>query len=369
MVYLGKEISEKQRTYRVVTMVMFAVAVLTLCARMLVGVFPDSMPELALDAVFSVIVQCLILFLLPFLAYKFLLKKNVREIAEFSNMRKIKWYYLVLAAGVGVCVFIATIGVSALWQGILANTGYVHSSSSMDYPKKFNVGMFIAEMALTALLPAICEEFCVRGGVLTTMRGSYRYIAVLWIMAAVFGLFHQNITQVFYTACFGMLMAFLTIKMNSIFPAMIIHFVNNGASVYITYADEYKWAFLGNFYDEIDKGLTSDSSKILSLYLIFVLIGAGLVLLMLFLKKKEHLKKQKEIILDSGFDQTHGRVVMMGAENKKLVEEIGMEQMVYGDAYAPEALYRPTTRDNAFLVGATVVTVLSTIATYIWGLM
>lgn len=55
MVYIGKELDTKQRTYRVVTIVMFAVAVLTLLARLLVGALPD-MPDLAFDAIFSIIV-------------------------------------------------------------------------------------------------------------------------------------------------------------------------------------------------------------------------------------------------------------------------------------------------------------------------
>ncbi|MCI9032304.1 MAG: CPBP family intramembrane metalloprotease [Clostridia bacterium] len=369
MVYLGKELEERQRAYRVVTIVMFAVAVLTLVMRILVGLLPESLPDLAVDAIFSTVVQIGVFLALPFLAYKFLLGKNVKEIAEFSNIRKIKWYYIVLAVGVGFCAFIATIGISSIWQALIASTGYIHSSSSTVYPETFNVGMFIAEMALTALLPGFCEEFLIRGGVLTTMRGSYRYIAVLWIMAAVFGLFHQNITQVFYTACFGMLMAFLTIKLGSIIPAMVIHFVNNGMSVYMSYADEYSWRLGGGFYDAIDNGLMTNPGSIFGVYILIVLIGAGLVVLMLFLKNREKLGKQKEVILDSGFDQTNGRVVMFGEENKKFVEDIGMEKMVYGKDYAPDALYRPTVRDNAFLVGATVVTVLSTFATYLWGLM
>ena len=347
---------------------MFAVAVLTLFARLFVGALPD-MPDLATDAVFTLIVQLIVFLIMPFLVYKLILKKNMREIAEFTSMRKIKWYYLVISTGVGFCVFIATLGISSIWQGIIASTGYVHSSPAPDYPEKFNVGMFIAELALTALLPGFCEEFLIRGGMLTTMRGSYRYVAVLWIMAAVFGLFHQNITQVFYTACFGMLMAFLTIKLNSIFPAMVVHFINNGLSVYISYADEYKWALGGNFYDSLDKGLTTDPGSIFGIYVLIVLIGSGLVLLMLYLKKQEKLKVQKQVILDSGFDQTNGRVVMFGPENRRFVEENDMQQMVYGSAYTPEALYKPTVRDNAFLVGATLITVLSTLATYIWGLM
>ena len=57
MVYLGKELEERQRAYRVVTIVMFAVAVLTLVMRILVGLLPESLPDLAVDAIFSTVVR------------------------------------------------------------------------------------------------------------------------------------------------------------------------------------------------------------------------------------------------------------------------------------------------------------------------
>lgn len=368
MLYLDKRLDERQFTYRTVTAVMFAVAALTLLTRLFVRLLIGA-PDLVIDAVFTVIVQIGLFLVLPFLAYKFILKKNTAQIAQFSSVTKIKWYYLVLAALIGFCVYVATIGISSIWQALLSLTGYTSSSSATIYPDKFNAGIFIVQMTLTAVLPALCEEFLIRGGILTTMRASYRYVVVLWIMAAVFGLFHQSVVQVFYTACFGMFMAFLTIKLKSIFPAVIIHFVNNGLNVYMSYADAYDWALGGGWFDAINNGLASDPTRIFGIYVLIVMIGAGLVVLSLFLKSKEKLKKQKEIILDSGFDCTNNRVVMLGEENKKLVEDIGMEKIVYGNAYAPDALYKPTVRDNAFLMGALTITVISTVASYIWGLL
>lgn len=367
MLYLDKALDERRRTYRTVTIVMFAVAALTLAVRMFVRLLAGA-PDLAVDAVFTITVQIGLFLVLPFLAYKFILKKDAAEIARFSSFHKIKWYFYVLAALIGFCVYVATIGISSVWQAVISLLGYSSSSGGVAYPARFNPAVFLAEMALTALLPAVCEEFLIRGGILTTMRGSYKYIAVLWIMAAVFGLFHQSIVQVFYTACFGMFMAFLTIKLKSIFPAMIIHFVNNGLNVYMSYADAYNWRLGGGWFDAINNGLTNDPARIMGMYALIVLIGAGLVTLVVFLKSREKLAAQKEIILESGFDHTNNRVVMLGAENKKLVEDVGMEKIVYGDVYAPDALFKPTVRDNAFLFGALTITVLSTVASFVWGL-
>ncbi len=365
--YLDKDLEKAQLEYRTVAVVLFAVAILTLCARMFVGILPD-MPDLAIDAIFTTIVQILLFLLMPFLVYKFVLKKNVGEIAEFSSVKKIKWHYIVIAALVGVCAYIVTIGISTIWQTILIATGYTHSSSATVYPSVFNPWIFLAEMVLTAVLPAICEEFLIRGGTLSVMRGSFGYVAVLMIMGVIFGLFHQNVTQVFYTACFGTLMAFLTIKLDSIFPAVVIHFVNNGLNVFLGYADAYKWPFFGGWFDAINSGLTNNPTAVLGVFVLVVFIGIGLVTLMMYMKTREKLAKQKEVILDAAFDQTNKRVVMMGEENKKFVEQIGMQKQIYGKSYVPDALYKPTVRDNAFMFGALAVTALSTVATYVWGL-
>ncbi len=365
--YLDKDLQKEQREYRAVAIVLFAVAVLTLCARMLVGILPD-MPDLAVDAIFTTIVQILLFLLMPFLIYKFVLKKNVKEIAEFASIKKIHWLYIVLAAFLGICAYIVTIGISSIWQAILYATGYTHSSSPVIYPEVFNPGMFIAELVLTAVLPAICEEFLIRGGTLTVMRGSFKYAATLVLMGVIFGLFHQSVTQVFYTACFGALMAFLTIKLDSIIPAMVIHFVNNGLSVFMSYADAYKWPLFGGWFDAITNGLATNPTGVLAIFVLVILIGVGIVTLMMYMKKREQLAKQKEVILDAAFDQTNKRVIMMGEENKKFVEQIGMQTQIYGKSYEPDPLYKPTLRDNAFMFGALAVTALSTIATYVWGL-
>lgn len=368
--YFYDDQDPKERTFRTVTMVMFIVAVGTLLARLFVAyALPSDMPELAVDAIFTVIVQIGFFVALPFLVYKFVLKKSAKQIAEFSSMKKTKWYNVPLSVSVGICAYIATIGVSMVWLVILIILGYDPSTSPTVYPDRFNAGMFIAEILLTAVLPGFCEEFLIRGGVLSAMKSRFNYVVVLVVMGVIFGLFHQNITQVFYTACFGVLMAFLTIKLKSIYPAMIIHTVNNGLSVYLSYAEQYNW-FGGNFTDLIQTSLQRNPLLVLVCYALIVGIGVGLVALMLFLKSRENIKKQKEVVLDSGFDVTNGRVVMMGEEKdiKPMVEEIGMEKTVYGKNYAPEPLYKPKLRDNAFLLGALVVTVMSTLTSFIGGL-
>lgn len=357
---------EPQKRFRTVGITLFAAWAGLVVIRILMRwVTVES--DLAFDAVFTIPVQIGLLLLLPYLVYRFVLKMDARQVLTFSNVRKVRPVYLLLCVPLGVCVFVATLGVSTVWQSILMLLGYTHTSSASSLPETFNFGMFLASILLTAGLPAICEEFAVRGGLLTTVSRSFRPQTTILLMGLTFGLFHQNITQVFYTALFGMLTAFLVLKFKSLWLTVIVHFINNGISVYLDYAGAYGWWGKG-FFDSISYMAENNIVLLIGMYAVVVAVGAGIVMLMLYLLKNQKLEKKKELILDAGFDHTNNRVVLMGEENKALVEEVDMVNEVYGDAYTPDERFKPTLRDGAFYIGALTLSVLTTIFSFIWGL-
>ena len=356
----------QDKRYRLMGIVIFCIACGVLLVRILVNLIADFIPsEMALDAVFSMILQVGVLLIMPVLFYIFAFKMQPKEILGFSNYRKTHWANLLLAVPIGILAMFVTTGVSAVWQAIISMFGYTHTSSPTEFPETFNFGLFLVSIFLTGVLPAVCEEFAVRGGLLTTMRKSFPYTTTIIIMGVTFGLFHQNITQVFYTALFGALMAAIVLKTKSIFPAMIIHFLNNSASVYIEYAENYGW-WGGGYYDFINVNLQTRPMVIVGIYLVVCALFAGLLVLLFYLNSQQRLKKKKDVITSSGFDVTNGKVVLVGEENPDMVKELDMEKEVYGQKKAEE-LYRPTLKDNIFYIGAIVVSVLSTIFTFIWG--
>ena len=184
-------------------------------------------------------------------------------------------------------MFILTIGVSSAWSRLLALTGYVNPSSTPELPEKFVFGFFIAEVVMTALLPAVCEEFCMRGGVLSTVKKTWGTIGCIVFCGVAFGLFHQNIRQLFYTALFGALAAFLTLRLKSIYPAMLMHFANNFCSVFFNYADKYDFVIGGGFYSTIDMLAARYAWSLVIIYVAVAAAAVGLVLLMLFLRERK----------------------------------------------------------------------------------
>ncbi|MCH5162110.1 MAG: CPBP family intramembrane metalloprotease [Clostridiales bacterium] len=321
--------------------------------------------SLASDALFTIPVQLLFFFGVPFLVYKLYGKRSVKQVFEYSNFTGFKPYFL-LALPLGFCVWVFTIGVSSMWQALLGFTGYNSASSSPAMPEAFNFGYFVVDVLLTALLPAVCEEFIMRGGFLTTAQKTFKTVGCVVLCGVAFGLFHQNVKQVFYTSLFGALAAFMTIKLKSAFPAMLMHFANNFSSVFFNYADSYDFALGGGFFDTLDYLGAAKPWALILVYVSFATAAGGIAFLMLYLRERSVIDKKMEVIKDSGFDLTNKRVVLMGEANEERVKELEMEKEVYGADYE-EQKFKPSARDVMVIVALGVVTVLTTVFTYVWG--
>lgn len=94
-------------------------------------------------------------------------------------------------------------------------------------------GMVLIALFNIALVPAICEEILFRGYVLRSFEKSWGIMWAIIISGIIFGMFHLQLANVLPLASIGILLAFMTWISQSIYPAMIAHFVNNGASVLV----------------------------------------------------------------------------------------------------------------------------------------
>lgn len=312
--------------------------------------------SIAKDAVFTVGIQIVFNLCAVFLLYKFALKKSTKDVLKMSGFKNIKPYFYVIFLVASFSLYFCTITVSSAWSGVITSMGYSYGSS-MPLPDEFNAGYLIAEIVLTAVLPAFCEEFVCRGAFVNTIRKSFSLPVTCIIGGVAFGLFHQNITQVFYTACMGALLTFLFCKFNSIIPGILLHFGNNFFSVYFSYADKYGfWGanFLGD--------------NVVIQVCIFVamwVVTIGLIFLALYLRSRNVDRKKIEVIKDSAFDQTNRRVVLFGELDREKVKELELEKEVFGEL--PEDKYKPDLRASAILIAAATIAVITTIVSFFLG--
>lgn len=105
----------------------------------------------------------------------------------------------------------------------------------------------VAEHILYFLAVVVCapifEELLFRGILLKRLSGFGEWFAVI-VTAILFGMYHQNHAQLFFTAAFGVLAGFLAIRSKSIIPTIIAHACLNGYSylntLFLTFTDNYE---------------------------------------------------------------------------------------------------------------------------------
>lgn len=128
-----------------------------------------------------------------------------------------------------------------------------------------------------AVIPAIVEEFCIRGVVMQPLRRFGDKFAIV-VSAAIFSLLHGNLRQIPYTFAAGLIFGYVCIATGSLWPSVILHFVNNFYSAVQVIAESY---------------LGLEASAVVALGMLGVLVLVGVVGGIIFfpMKYKANLKK------------------------------------------------------------------------------
>lgn len=177
------------------------------------------------DRLFSTLAQIVCMGIIPLVAIILTdKKKNFASITKRIGYRPFKkgktvWLVLILS----ILHVAINGGVSTVWSTVIKATGYTSNVSDPDVYLDF--GAFLLGVFFSSVLPATFEELTHRSlAVEMTDGGAVKKIVVSSIL---FALMHQNILQTGYTFVGGLMFGAITIITGSIFPAMIMHFVNN----------------------------------------------------------------------------------------------------------------------------------------------
>ena len=83
-----------------------------------------------------------------------------------------------------------------------------------------------------AVVPAVIEETVIRGVVMQPLRRFGDKFAII-ASAVMFACMHGNMVQIPYTVIGGILLGYLAVATGSLWPSIILHFVNNLYSVIV----------------------------------------------------------------------------------------------------------------------------------------
>ncbi len=331
----------------------------------------------------NALIQIGFMFLLSTFMFTGLKKQKVSKTFKDFRFNKINFKSVLICVGIGLIVFILNIAVSSFFSFILQFLGYGYSTGVSSGTVSYPFWLFIVSLITTAVLPGFCEEVAHRGLLLNGFRELGMKKAIL-LSALLFGLMHLNIEQFFYATLIGALLGFLTISTNSIFPAMIVHFMNNAISVYLEFASVNK-LFLGDFLSRIGEMVSGSNMIVAMLIILLVLISAIFLLcwLVYLLFKQTTGRKLGSLVNDL-------RTTILGSGNQEEKNDQkveGQEQVLENqNAYNPvkelsikipteyfgmniTQTRKPAFVEKIFLYSTLILSVGITISTFIWGVL
>lgn len=309
------------------------------------------------------LIQGVVMLAMPIILYSIFVTKSVKQTFNHFGFKKITFTVLLYSIALGFVLFFINNYVADIFYTVLSMFGY---DNSINVALSVNTDIAI-EFLLTALVPGICEEILHRG---MFMRGSANHGYTrygLIFSSLLFGLMHLNIQQFFYAMILGCLMGVVVIVADSIYPAMIIHFMNNALSIYFSYGVKYNWP-LADFKANIENAIFSTN------LIMCIAIIAGVIFLLLALYK---------VLVDAIARDKHKRMAV------KLAKDLKMEEMSYIEMQAKldeiGIVLEKTSPQNVldiqnsskplkfvdkiFLYSSIVLGGLVTLCTFIWGIL
>ncbi|MBE5756588.1 MAG: CPBP family intramembrane metalloprotease [Clostridiales bacterium] len=139
--------------------------------------------------------------------------------------------YLLLSVTLFLGVLFGLGKINIWFADLLKNLGIQVPNGELPLESAF---WLILTIIAVGFLPAFFEEVMFRGYILSGLK-ELKEIYVILISGLTFSLFHGSITQIIYQFLGGMIFALLTLRANSIFPAMIMHLLNNVTIILLTY--------------------------------------------------------------------------------------------------------------------------------------
>ena len=333
----------------------------------------------------SLIVQIGLIFLFPVFFLGKISKSKTKEVFQFSCYKKTSWKILLAAVFLGAIVFFLNVYVSNFFNTLIGFFGYKHQAASSGGSATWL--SFVLDLACTAVLPAICEETLNRGIMLngSSMLGMKKSVLLTGLL---FGLLHMNIEQFFYATLIGFLLGYLCWGCGSIFPCMVVHFMNNALSVFFSFAAKRDWA-IGNIFTKFGNFIAQNSILGLFIFmlLLILLVYVGFTLIRYMIAqtvKNRFAQRQtefakfamretylKEIEALKNGEQIDTSANMIPADEQEFMRyvENNIEKIVENATKIEPPTVKMTTKSKIFLYGSIILSAAMTVLTFIWGIL
>lgn len=208
----------------------------------LVTILTDSMNAIAGDVLRELLGAVLYtaVFLIPAFLFRVVSRGKETEPLHLACKlpRETPLYLFIAMAIIFGAAYINSVMVSIFDYGTFSDEVLWTQSTTANY-------QVVLAVITTAVVPAFVEEFLFRGVILSNLRPFGATTAVVG-SALLFGAMHQNAEQFFYATVAGLVLGYIYVKTASLWPCIIVHFVNNFMSVFRTVLIERLPVFAAN---------------------------------------------------------------------------------------------------------------------------
>lgn len=203
--------------------------------------------------------------LVPFSIIGRAMKKNsgIREPLPLAAPQDKTLSALAVPFGLGVCMA-ANIVTSFI---VVSMKLFGVELTSPDIPQPGGAFGFVLSVTATAVTAGIAEELALRGIVMQNLRVFGDSFAIV-MSALAFGIMHMNLIQAPFAIMVGLALGYITVKTGSLWPAIVIHILNNFISVLVSYLPDW--------------GVSEQSANTVYSALLYLLIGFGAAAAYLF---------------------------------------------------------------------------------------
>lgn len=215
--------------------------------------------ELMANMNYILLISSILTIVIFFLIY-ILKKKNISKELLFKNTNKSNY---LLALMLGVSIWLFNMGfVSLLSEAGLFKNSFKALEDAMSF---IGVNNVVLSILVVGIVAPFSEELIFRGVIYNKLSKSMSITATIIIQGILFGVYHMNLVQGLYASLLGIVFGYVTYKTKSIWPAVIMHMVNNAVSVIAPY-------ILGESIDSL-------FAYIILLIIGFIISGIGIVLI------------------------------------------------------------------------------------------
>lgn len=308
----------------------------------------------------SFLIQCVVMAAIPMLMYTLMISKNTKSTLKDIGFKKISAKSIGIIILLGFILYLLNTYIATFFSGIIAMFGYERLPQAQT---PVSNQLFLQEFILSAILPGICEEILHRGILLNCNKKVHNTHSCLVISSILFGLTHLNINQFFYAAILGYLMGYANLVADSIYPSIIIHFMNNFLSIYFSYGVALNWP-LAKIFAIVETFVFSNFtvSIIISTLLIFTLINTYKILI-----KKLAQERAKSDIKNIVQHLRLNHLNIIEAQQKINIANRILKSKSF--TFEEKNKIKPSFTDNIFLISAIVLGSLITICSFIWGII